>query len=491
LRDYRRRPRRLTAAVYLARYRRRIVLFDGGDSRAALIPESHNYPGFPEGVSGPGLLAALRKQADTYGVTLISAPITELKREGGGFTVKGAEQQVQSRFVLLATGIVDESPDLLGIKEAIANGSIRYCPVCDGYETMDQRIGVLGHGEDASSKAKFLRTHSSDVTLLSLDDKKEETAKSLPEAGVKIAGPVSHIEHGGDDIRAVLQGGQTLSFDVIYPALGCGVRSELAVALGARTNGVGCLEVDAHQRTTVDGVYAAGDVVSDLHQIAVATGQQSRQLISTNRCRRITRASVTLWIMPPPEAPRPGAIYRTRPCAGSAYASTDCFLNHRSITTVSCINSAGPAAGLFQYRAFRKTAPAARRRGVLRDEYGMSLERSICLPSLEGFAVSSRSIRDRPHGYGTYCVGTYRNMCGSVAIFLLVGEKSVSLVLGRDVGFGSQSCHSPSPIKNGFWWTGGSFRNQAYDYRKNRCGRGSKLQFAQKRGRLGGCCSLS
>ena len=268
-------PAGLTAAVYLARYRRRIVIFDAGQSRASLIPESHNYPGFPEGVSGPGLLSALRRQAETYRVTLISAPITELKRAGGGFIAKFGEQQVQSRFVLLATGIVDESPNLPGIKEALANGSIRYCPVCDGYEAMDQRVGVLGHGEDASSKAKFLRTYSNDVTLLRLDersDNNEKTAQSLREAGVKVAGPVSLIEHRGDDILAVLQGGRTLSFDVVYPALGCGVRSELAVALGAKTNDVGCLEVDAHQQTTVDGVYAAGDVVSDLHQIAVATG---------------------------------------------------------------------------------------------------------------------------------------------------------------------------------------------------------------------------
>jgi thioredoxin reductase (NADPH) len=213
-------PAGLTAAVYLARYRRRIVLFDGGSSRAALIPESHNYPGFPEGVSGSGLLRALRKQAETYGVTLISAQITELKREGEGLTARSGQHQVQSRFVLLATGIVDESPDLPGIKEAIANGSIRYCPVCDGYEATDQRIGVLGHGEDASSKAKFLRTYSNDVTLLSLDHKNEETAKWLREAGVKVAGPISHIEHGGDDIRAVVQGGEMLSFDVVYPALG-------------------------------------------------------------------------------------------------------------------------------------------------------------------------------------------------------------------------------------------------------------------------------
>src|SRR6478735_1207786 len=87
-------PAGLTAAVYLARYRRRIVLFDAGESRAALIPESHNYPGFPEGISGPGLLTALRKQAETYGITLISEPIIEVKPESGGFAAKFGEDEV-------------------------------------------------------------------------------------------------------------------------------------------------------------------------------------------------------------------------------------------------------------------------------------------------------------------------------------------------------------------------------------------------------------
>lgn len=268
-------PAGLTAAVYLARYRRRIVLFDAGESRASLIPKSHNYPGFPEGVSGPGLLRALRMQAQAYGVQMIGARITELKREGGEFAATSGGQEIKARFVLLATGIVDESPDVPGLDEAVAEGSIRYCPVCDGYEAIDQRIGVLGHGEDAASKARFLRTYSNDVTLLSLDERggeDPETARSLCEAGIKVAGPVGAIEHSAEGMRAVLRAGQTLSFDVVYPALGCRVRSELAYGLGAKTNDVGCLEVDSHQRTTVAGIYAAGDVVSDLHQIAVATG---------------------------------------------------------------------------------------------------------------------------------------------------------------------------------------------------------------------------
>ena len=240
-----------------------------------MIPKSHNYPGFPEGVSGSGLLQALREQVQAYGVQMIGARITELERDGEGFTATSGGKEIKARFALLATGIIDESPDVPGLDEAIAKGSIRYCPVCDGFEAIDQRIGVLGHGEDASSKARFLRTYSNDVTLLSLDERRggnTERARSLREAGIKVAGPVRAIEQSANGMRAVLRDDKAMLFDVIYPALGCGVRSELASALGAKTNDVGCLEVDSHQRTTVDGIYAAGDVVSDLHQIAVATG---------------------------------------------------------------------------------------------------------------------------------------------------------------------------------------------------------------------------
>jgi thioredoxin reductase (NADPH) len=265
-------PAGLTATIYLARYRRRIVLIDSGESRAALIPESHNYPGFQNGVSGPSLLRILRRQAETYGVPMRADRVTGLERHGSDFIVISDTHKIRTRFVLLATGIVDESPQLRGLQEAIRDGSIRYCPVCDGYEVTDRRIGILGRGNDAASKARFLRTYSRDVTFLSVESgANEEVLDCLSEAGVKVAGPVSAIERRGSEIQAVI-GTEYRSFDVVYPALGCSVRSDLASALGAKTNDVGCLEVDAHQCTTVNGIYAAGDVVSDLHQIAVATG---------------------------------------------------------------------------------------------------------------------------------------------------------------------------------------------------------------------------
>jgi thioredoxin reductase (NADPH) len=145
--------------------------------------------------------------------------------------------------------------------------------VCDGFEAIDRRIGVLGSGEDASSKARFLRTYSKDVTLLwqGANAPQDADRQDAAENGYAIEGPVEGLKRSAHGVRASL-GSRTLDFDIVYPAMGCEVRSGLAAALGAATNEVGCLKVDAHQATSVDGLYAAGDVVSDLHQIAVATG---------------------------------------------------------------------------------------------------------------------------------------------------------------------------------------------------------------------------
>src|SRR5690606_37946486 len=94
----------LTAAIYLARYRRRIVVFDKGDSRLALIPRSHNCPGYPDGIPGPELLGRLREQAKQYGATIVPEEVTSIERTTEGFDVCTTANRVASRTVLLATG---------------------------------------------------------------------------------------------------------------------------------------------------------------------------------------------------------------------------------------------------------------------------------------------------------------------------------------------------------------------------------------------------
>jgi len=266
-------PAGLTAANYLARFRRNALLVDEGHSRALLIPETHNYPGFL-GISGKDLLASLREQAERHGAQLQRDRVEELRREKGAFVARIAGASLRAQRVLLATGIVDDSPDLPGMKDAIYRGNLRFCPICDGFEASGQRIGVLGPFHTAAAKARFLRTYSRDVLLLATDvhEKQSDEVRRLNDEGIAVAGRVTDVDRSGEKIVAILQDGQRLTVDVLYPALGCAARSDLATELGARSNDSGNVYVDEKQRTSVEGLYAAGDVVTDLHQISVATG---------------------------------------------------------------------------------------------------------------------------------------------------------------------------------------------------------------------------
>jgi thioredoxin reductase (NADPH) len=148
-------PAGLTAAIYLARYRRAAVLVDDGASRAALIPASHNYPGF-NGIAGPDLLVRLREQALLYGAKLEHGRVTTLQRRPrGGFRVRWDDKEIAARTVLLATGLIDERPKVEGLGSGVYDGAVRFCPICDGFEAMDRRIGVLGSADEAGRKALF------------------------------------------------------------------------------------------------------------------------------------------------------------------------------------------------------------------------------------------------------------------------------------------------------------------------------------------------
>jgi thioredoxin reductase (NADPH) len=266
-------PAGLTAALYLARFRRDVLVIDDGKSRAALIPESHNYPGFTDGVSGEALLARLADQARQYGARTRRGRVDRLDRDGELFIVRIDGTMARARRVLLATGIVDDSPDLPDLDTVVERGALRYCPICDAYEALDKTIGVLGRAEAAAKKALFLRTWSRDVTVLATDTPDPAVAAELAAAGVAVMDErVVSLARDGERICAHGERGGVHAFEVIYPALGCTVRSGLARALGARCDDLGLMIVDDKQKTSVAGLYAAGDVVSDLHQISVATG---------------------------------------------------------------------------------------------------------------------------------------------------------------------------------------------------------------------------
>ncbi|WP_343347222.1 NAD(P)/FAD-dependent oxidoreductase [Sphingomicrobium sp. XHP0239] len=274
-------PAGLTAAIYLARYHLDIWVVDGGNSRAKWIPTSHNHAGFPEGINGEELLDRMKEQALRYHAEIKDGRVTRLDRgEDGLFVADWGSGPVEARTVLLATGVSNRRPPMIDVEThdaAMAEGLIRYCPVCDGYEVTDKRVGVIGTGDHAAAEAQFLRGFTASITLIAPDGAQDLTPPcrtDLEEAGIeRIDGPVANIRPGEGEIMVEVEDGRTFAFDSIYPALGSDTHVQLAEMVGASLCGERCIEVDDHMRTNIDGLYAAGDVVIGLDQISNAMGQ--------------------------------------------------------------------------------------------------------------------------------------------------------------------------------------------------------------------------
>jgi thioredoxin reductase (NADPH) len=273
-------PAGLTAAIYLARFHLDILVVDGGKSRALWIPCTRNHAGFPEGISGKELLERMREQACKYGAKVENEFVSKLERDeqSGLFTVTWGSGSAVTRSVLIATGVTNRRPpmdeDLHD--EALSRGLVRYCPICDGYEVTDKRVGVIGSGSHGVAEAVFIRSYTADVTLIAPDKAlrlKPEDSRKLRDAGIEcVDGPAQAVAIDRNCIVVDTAEGH-YAFDSIYPALGSDTHTQLAEMVGAELSGDDCIRVDSHQRTSVPGLYAAGDVVIGLDQISHAMGE--------------------------------------------------------------------------------------------------------------------------------------------------------------------------------------------------------------------------
>ncbi|HEY1224433.1 MAG TPA: NAD(P)/FAD-dependent oxidoreductase [Brevundimonas sp.] len=268
-------PAGLTAATYLARFLRRVLVADAGAPRACWIPLSHNMPGFPAGITGEAILSRMRDQAAEYGAVIEAGRVEALVRDGDGFSARLNGRTLRVRAVLLATGVVDHHPDLPGVERAIERALVRICPICDGYEATDKAVAIIGDSDMGVREAAFLRTYSERVTLIHIGAAEALTRRDeLARLGVDLVeAPIDNVTLEGDRVTALSWGGTFRSFDLVYSALGTTANAGLAEALGAHTDDDGRLQVDLHQATSVPGFYAAGDVVRSLNQIAVATAE--------------------------------------------------------------------------------------------------------------------------------------------------------------------------------------------------------------------------
>jgi thioredoxin reductase (NADPH) len=271
-------PAGLTAAIYLARFHLDILVVDDGKGRAESIPCTHNHAGYPDGISGKELVERMREQAQRYGARIERDYVTRLDQTDHGFCATWGSGSVEAKTILLATGVKNRRPpmDEELHDDALRRGLIRYCPICDGFEVTDKNVGVIGSDSRGVAEAIFLRSYTPHVTLIAPDaalDLTEEEQNRLKEAGIDcVDGPAQAVAISDTCIVVDTAEGH-YTFDSVYPALGSDTHTQLAEQLGARLSEQGCIGVDARQRTSVPGLYAAGDVVIGLDQISHAMGE--------------------------------------------------------------------------------------------------------------------------------------------------------------------------------------------------------------------------
>lgn len=273
-------PAGLTAALYLARFKRRVRVVHDGRSRTLWVPRTRNVPGFPEGIVGRDLIERMTDHAQRYGADITIGRVASLCREADVYRATLEDgAAVDVRGVILATGVETRLADLDegDHMAAVRDGVLRYCPICDGFEHRDERIAVLGSDLHGAAEAMFLRQFSRHVTLIpkwqvALSDRQRE---ELADSDIVVAeGRVDRLAAGAKEIFVHLRGEpHPRRFDILYPAFGSVPRSELATALGAVADEHDCLPFNAFSEGMLPGLYAAGDVVAGLDQISVAIGQ--------------------------------------------------------------------------------------------------------------------------------------------------------------------------------------------------------------------------
>jgi thioredoxin reductase len=272
----------LSAALVLGRARRRVAVVDAGSPRNA--PAAH-MQGFlsRDGMAPTDLLAAGQAEAAGYGVELIDGQVAEIC---GGFTVRLAGgRTLTTRRILIATGLGDELPDIPGVRERWGR-DLLHCPYCHGWEVRDQALGVLGTNPAAVEHALLVRQWSEDVVFfthtypLTADER-----VALDARGVQVVdGLVAELSVVEDRLNAVqLEDGRSIPRDAVFirPAFHRHEGDPLD-ALGCELDQGGFARVDGTGRTSVPGVWAAGNAANPRAQVITAAGEGSAAAISIN-----------------------------------------------------------------------------------------------------------------------------------------------------------------------------------------------------------------
>lgn len=264
-------PGGLVSAIYLKRFRRRVLVVAGGRPRAQRAPLIRNLVGYDRGISGRALLGRLRRQLRS-GVDIVEGE-AEVTRSGSGFRVLVGDRLFQAPSVILATGVSDQEPPLTNRESLTRRELLAYCPICDGYEQSNKRIAVLVRDTHCFGKLDFLRQYSNRLVLVKTEPF-TISEKAVPHLeGVEVFEGLRWARPYKNGLRLGVGQDREIFVHIAYAELGTRVNESAIRGLDslARTDD-GFFQVDRHQETSISGLFAVGDCVHGLSQISVAVG---------------------------------------------------------------------------------------------------------------------------------------------------------------------------------------------------------------------------
>lgn len=295
----------LNAAQMLGRSRRSVVVVDGGEPRNAPAAGVHGFLS-RDGVSPAELYRVGRQEAESYGARIISGQVAGAAGTKGAFSVALADGTVvRGRRLLIATGLVDELPDIPGLRERWGK-DVLHCPYCHGWEVQDRAIGILGTGPFAAHQALLFRQWSADITLF-LNNEMEPTELELNQLAARgitvVHGPVRALRVDDDKLTGVvLADGSLVPVDAVAAAPRFVARTAAFADLGLKAvdhpMGMGeYLETDADGATGIPGVWAAGNVTDLRAQVlsSAAAGAWTGVVINTDLMTEELEDAVTAY----------------------------------------------------------------------------------------------------------------------------------------------------------------------------------------------------
>lgn len=280
-------PAGLASALTLRRHRRSVIVFDGGPSRNYRARQVHGVLGLPR-ISGQELHRLGRKQVSEVGGQVVEARTDEVHRDGDGFRVCGADGRAwRVERVVLATGVRDVYPDIEGFFDFYGS-SVFVCPHCDGYEVRGQPIALVAWSPSMLPFTLTLTQWTRDITIVT-DGRASplgyDEQRQLEGIGARvITKDVRRFEGEDGQLRALrFDDGTTLNVSAAFFSIEHQFQTTLAQGMGCRLQSGGCIEVDEHLRTSVDGVWAVGDVVGEEQLVPIASAHGVKAGVAIHR----------------------------------------------------------------------------------------------------------------------------------------------------------------------------------------------------------------